>query len=185
MRARKAVSILTVLVLIAFSAMLMVSCAKKGPEGPMTPAEGSSPGTGRPGAWTPEAPPTPSLEVESSADAFNRQGVLKKIYFDTNKAEIRDDARAVLKENAAWILAHAQFTVTIEGHCDERNTEAYNLALGERRANAAKEYLIGLGVQGSRIQTVSYGKSRPVCTEHNEDCWQRNRRDEFVLQEAK
>jgi peptidoglycan-associated lipoprotein len=123
--------------------------------------------------------------VEGGADAFNRQGVLKRIHFDTDKWEIRADARPILKENAAWLLAHPQFKVSVEGHCDERNTEAYNLALGERRANAVKEYLIGLGVPGDRIQTVSYGKGRPLCTDHDETCWQQNRRAEFLLMDAR
>ncbi len=75
--------------------------------------------------------------------------------------------------------------MTVEGNCDERNTEAYNLALGERRANAAKEYLVGLGVAADKIQTVSYGKARPLCTQHDEACWAQNRRDEFLLKDAK
>lgn len=171
--------------LVGVALLVFLACAaKQSPSGP-GPSEGAG-ASGGPVAtpWTPETSP-PSLQVESSADAYNKQGVLKRINFETNKWDIVPDARRILKENAAWILAHPQFKVTVEGHCDERNTEAYNLALGERRANAAKEYLVGLGVPGDKIQTVSYGKSRPLCTQHDDACWDQNRRDEFMLQEVK
>ncbi|MGC8723223.1 MAG: peptidoglycan-associated lipoprotein Pal [Acidobacteriota bacterium] len=169
----------TVLLLV-----LLAACAKKAPP-TSTPSAAENPSAAAPSTgWTPEAP-TPSLSVESSADAFNKQGVLKRIHFDTDKWAIRPEDREILKQNAAWLLAHPQFQVIVEGNCDERNTEAYNLALGERRANAAKEYLIGLGVAASHIQTVSYGKSHPLCTEHTPECWQINRRDDFVLQDMK
>jgi peptidoglycan-associated lipoprotein len=164
---------------------LFASCSKKEPA-ESTPMASSTPAPSveKPGPWTPEKS-TPSLEVQNSADAFNKQGVLKSIHFETDKWDILPPDRAVLKENAAWLLAHPALAVIVEGNCDERNTEAYNLALGERRANAAKQYLIGLGVPASRIQTVSYGKNRPICEEHNEACWQQNRRDDFILQEQK
>ena len=165
--------------------LLLLACGgKKEPVGPDYSEGAGSQGGGPTAPWTPEAS-TPTLQVESSADAYNKQGVLKRIHFETNKWDILPDDRRILKENAAWLLAHPQFVVTVEGHCDERNTEAYNLALGERRANAAKEYLVGLGLQANKIQTVSYGKARPLCTQHDEACWAQNRRDEFLLQEAK
>ena len=165
--------------------MVLGACAKKAPPSSGPAEGGGSPSASTTPSWTPEAKSTPSLEVESSADMFNKQGVLKRIHFETNKWDILPGDRQVLKENAAWLLAHPQFNVIVEGYCDERNTEAYNLALGERRANASKEYLVGLGIPAAKIQTVSYGKSRPVCTAHDESCWQQNRRDEFVLQDAK
>jgi|YelNatPaOPRAMG01_1025707.scaffolds.fasta_scaffold151285_2 peptidoglycan-associated lipoprotein len=166
--------------------VFLAACAKKAPPAstPSAAENPSSSGSSAAPGWTPE-PSTPSLAVESSADAFNKQGVLKRIHFDTDKWAIRPEDREILKQNAAWLLAHPQFQVIIEGNCDERNTEAYNLALGERRANAAKEYLIGLGVAADHIQTVSYGKSHPLCTEHTPECWQINRRDDFVLQDMK
>ncbi len=172
------------LALAGLTMVLVVACAtKKAPSGPST-TESAQPPAPAASPWTPETP-APTLQVESSADVYNKQGVLKRIHFETNKWDIQPEDRKILKENAAWILAHSQFKVTVEGHCDERNTEAYNLALGERRANAAKEYLVGLGVPADKIQTVSYGKSRPLCTQHDEACWSQNRRDEFVLQDAK
>lgn len=167
---------------VLFSTSLFLGCKKK-EKGPTAPPPAPVKKIEEPSkGWTPEKPEE-SLKVETTADYFNKQGVLKRIHFETNKWDILPEAKGILKNNAEWILAHPEFKVVIEGHCDERNTEAYNLALGERRANAAKEYLIGLGVPASRIQTVSYGENRPLCTEHNESCWSQNRRAEFVLTE--
>ncbi|MGA9751873.1 MAG: peptidoglycan-associated lipoprotein Pal [Acidobacteriota bacterium] len=182
MRVRRVMRLTSVLITVLLLVFL-AACAKKAPPA-STPSAAENPSTGPSTGWTPE-PSTPTLAVESSADAFNKQGVLKRIHFDTDKWAIRPQDREILKQNAAWLLAHPQFQVIVEGNCDERNTEAYNLALGERRANVAKEYLIGLGVAASHIQTVSYGKSHPLCTEHDEACWQENRRDDFVLQDMK
>ena len=106
---------------------------------------------------------------------------LKPAFFDYDKADIRADARDVLAANATWLKKHPSVQFTIEGHCDERGTAQYNLALGDRRANAAKEYLVSLGVDAGRIKTVSYGKERPFATGHDEDSWQKNRRAHFVV----
>lgn len=164
---------------------LAAACARKSPEAPPPAPAASTSAPSSSTGWTPEPKPPESLQVQSSADAFNKQGVLKRIHFDTDKYEIRPEFRQVLKDNAAWLLAHPQFKLIIEGHCDERNTEAYNLALGERRAAAAKDYLVGLGLQAAKIQTVSYGKARPLCAKSEEACWQQNRRCEFVLSDDK
>lgn len=185
MRGSRLARYVRVPILMALALLLvMAACSKKAPPASTPSESGGTPPPATSPSWTPEKA-TPTLEVETSADLFNKQGVLKRIHFETDKWEIVPEDRQVLKENAAWILAHPQFKVTVEGHCDERNTEAYNLALGERRANAAKEYLVGLGVPASKIQTVSYGKARPVCTDHDEACWKQNRRDEFVLADVK
>jgi peptidoglycan-associated lipoprotein len=106
---------------------------------------------------------------------------VKDAFFDYNKANIRPDAQAALNQDAQFFKAHPSIDFTIEGHCDERGTEEYNLGLGQRRADAAKNYLVNLGVDASRITTISYGKDRPFCTEHNETCWQENRRAHFVF----
>ncbi len=105
---------------------------------------------------------------------------LKDIYFDFDRADLRPDARETLKANADWLKNNPSATVQIEGHCDERGTAEYNLALGARRAQSAKDYLVTLGIAGQRLSTVSYGQELPVCTEHNEECWQKNRHDRFV-----
>ncbi|NMB99904.1 MAG: peptidoglycan-associated lipoprotein Pal [Thermoanaerobaculaceae bacterium] len=168
--------------ILVFSLLLIMNGCKKKEAGPKTPppapAVSEQPSTG----WTPEKQ-TEQLKVETTADYYNKQGVLKRIHFETNKWAILPEAREILKKNAEWIMAHPEFKLIIEGHCDERNTEAYNLALGERRANSAKEFLVGLGVPASKIQTVSYGENKPLCTDHNEECWQQNRRAEFLLTE--
>jgi peptidoglycan-associated lipoprotein len=106
---------------------------------------------------------------------------LKDIYFDFDRYDLRSDARATLKENAAWLEQNPSATVQIEGHCDERGTAEYNLALGAKRAQTAKDYLTTLGVSAQRLSTISYGQELPVCTEHSEECWQKNRHDRFVI----
>jgi len=112
---------------------------------------------------------------------LNQKGYLKDAYFDYDQSDLRDDARSALSGNAEWLKRFPSIQVLIEGHCDERGTSAYNLALGDRRANAARDYLDSLGVAASRIRTVSYGKERPSCTEASEDCYQQNRRAHFVI----
>lgn len=106
---------------------------------------------------------------------------VKDVFFDLDKAELRGDARDALTKDAEFLRSYPDVHISIEGHCDERGSTEYNLALGQSRAQAAKNYLISLGISADRMETVSWGKERPFCTEHNEDCWQQNRRDHFVL----
>ncbi len=101
-------------------------------------------------------------------------------FFDYDKSDLRLDGRDALSKTAEFLRSYAQVKVIIEGHCDERGSTEYNLGLGERRAQAAKNFLVSLGVSADRIETVSYGKERPFCTEHDENCWQQNRRAHFV-----
>ncbi|MGH7905417.1 MAG: peptidoglycan-associated lipoprotein Pal, partial [Candidatus Binataceae bacterium] len=108
-------------------------------------------------------------------------GPLSDIHFGFNDYTIDPQDGQVLKSNAQWLEQHPQSHVQIEGHCDERGSEEYNIALGARRAQAAKDYLETLGVAGDRISTISYGKELPLCTEHTDDCWAKNRRDHFVV----
>ncbi len=105
---------------------------------------------------------------------------LQPVLFDFNASVLRDDARRILKEDAAWLKAHPQAAIRIEGNCDERGTKEYNLALGQRRAAAAKKFLAGLGIPAKRMSLISYGKEKPVCTAGDEACWQKNRRDDLV-----
>jgi len=105
---------------------------------------------------------------------------LQRIHFDFDKYNIKSEWQPAIKANAAWLQGHPSTHVLVEGHCDERGSAEYNIALGDRRARSAKSYLVNLGIDPSRISTISYGKERPVCTEHNESCWWKNRRDEFV-----
>ena len=103
------------------------------------------------------------------------------IYFDFDSSELKPESREILKTKAAWLKGHPEFSLRIEGYCDERGTEEYNIALGERRANAAWKYLNALGISGDRMDTVSYGEERPIDPGHNEAAWRKNRRDQFKL----
>jgi peptidoglycan-associated lipoprotein len=120
---------------------------------------------------------------ESTATAA--ESPLKEVYFDFDKYDLRPDARETLKANATWLKANPTAQVQIEGHCDERGTNEYNMALGYKRAQSVKDYLVTLGIGAERLTTISYGEELPVCREHNEGCWQKNRRAKFVIQPAK
>ena len=125
-------------------------------------------------------PPPPVVEQpkEDIGEIFARD--VRDAYFDFNKADIRTDARQALGQTADLLRKYPQIKVTIEGHCDERGSTEYNIALGDRRASAVKNYLVQLGIAADRMTTVSYGKEKPFCTESNEECWQRNRVGHFV-----
>jgi peptidoglycan-associated lipoprotein len=145
----------------------------------------------------PPPPPPPPAKVEQPAppaqltedEIFSRKTIaelnaeapLADALFDYDQATIRPDAAEVLKRDATWLTRWPTTTVTIEGHCDERGTPEYNLALGERRADAVKSYLVSLGVATGRLKIVSFGKERPVCTDSSEPCWQRNRRGHLTI----
>ncbi len=125
-------------------------------------------------------PPAPSAGTTgqvSEEALFESQ--MKDAYFDLDKSDIRPDAAQALTADAEFLKAHPNVVFTIEGHCDERGSEEYNLGLGERRAQAAKNFLVNLGVSADRMFTISYGKDKPFCTEHTEECWQQNRRAHF------
>ena len=115
-------------------------------------------------------PPPPVAEAPDTEKMFLRD--VKDAYFDFNKADIRDDARTALGQTADFLRNHPEVKVTIEGHCDDRGSTEYNLVLGDRRAAAVKAYLVSLGISADRMNTVSYGKEKPFCTEDNEECWQ-------------
>ncbi|MFA5073035.1 MAG: peptidoglycan-associated lipoprotein Pal [Nitrospirota bacterium] len=127
------------------------------------------------GATTPETKERSGLADESTAG-------LQPIFFDFDKSFVSDDAKKVMKANAAWLKANPNSKLRIEGNCDERGTKEYNQALGQRRAASAKKYLSDLGVPATRISLISYGKEKPACTESTEACWQKNRRADFVAQ---
>jgi peptidoglycan-associated lipoprotein len=128
----------------------------------------------------PPPPPPPPPKHEISIDELFRTHVFDA-FFDFNKSDIRADARDALSKTGEFLRQYPQVRVTIEGHCDERGSTEYNLGLGERRAQATKQFLVSLGISADRLDTVSYGKERPFCSEHNEDCWQQNRRGHFVM----
>jgi peptidoglycan-associated lipoprotein len=127
----------------------------------------------------PPAEPTASAESDTLEKMFLRE--IQDAYFDLDKADIRPDARAALGKSADLLRRYPQIKVVVEGHCDERGSTEYNLALGDRRAAAVKQYMVSLGIGADRISTVSYGKEKPFCMESNESCWQQNRRGHFVM----
>ncbi|MEO6163400.1 MAG: peptidoglycan-associated lipoprotein Pal [Candidatus Binatia bacterium] len=110
---------------------------------------------------------------------------LKDAFFDFDRYDLSADARAILRANADWLKGNPSVRVEIEGHCDERGTSDYNLALGAKRAQAAREYLVSLGIAPDRLSTTSYGEEIPVCQERSEDCWRQNRRARFVVLERR
>jgi peptidoglycan-associated lipoprotein len=116
---------------------------------------------------------------ESAEDAFNKN--VQDAYFDLDRSDIRPDARDALSRTAQYLRSYPNVKIVIEGNCDERGSTEYNLGLGQRRADAAKQFLVSLGISADRMQTVSYGKEKPVCNEHTEECWQRNRRAHFAM----
>jgi peptidoglycan-associated lipoprotein len=128
----------------------------------------------------PAPAPAPAQEEVKERAAAAAEG-LQPIYFDFDKSFVRDDAKSVMKANAEWLKANPKVKIKIEGNCDERGTIEYNQALGQRRAASAKKYLTDMGISASRISLISYGKEKAICKEHNEDCWQKNRRDDFVV----
>ena len=138
-----------------------------------------------------QPPKTASKSAPASSLEAMRQGKppaagpLKDIYFDFDRYDLRPDARETLKANANWLKANPSARVEIEGHCDERGTNEYNLALGAKRAQAAKDYLITLGIAKQRLSTKSYGEELPVCRENSEECWQKNRHDRFAVMTAR
>lgn len=125
-------------------------------------------------------PPPPTTPTVGDEDLFNQN--IKDVYFDYDKSDIRPDQQSSVQSNAQFLAQHPNINITIEGHCDERGSTDYNLALGDQRASAVKNLLVTLGINGSRIKTISYGKEKPFCTESNEACWQQNRRGHFVYQ---
>jgi peptidoglycan-associated lipoprotein len=129
----------------------------------------------------PPPPPPPPMAPPPPPPPMKEEVMFQNIHFDFDKSFIRDDAKPILATVADYMKNHSDAKVKIEGHCDERGTSEYNFALGQRRATSAMKYLEGLGVDGSRLSTVSYGEERPLCMEHNETCWAKNRRAVFDL----
>jgi len=142
----------------AAAGLMMGGCAKKTVEG-----------GGQSGASVSKVSKMDSLPAE------------RAVYFDFDKSDIKAEAAAILNANAAWLKAHPQSTATVEGNCDERGTREYNLALGQRRADSVKSYLVDQGVAAGNINTVSFGEANPVCRGSGDNCWSQNRRADIVV----
>jgi peptidoglycan-associated lipoprotein len=165
--------------------LVIASCASetaKKPESSVTPKSPAS-SAQAPAGKSPGS--SSQTESGSSLDALREgkgapSGPLKEIRFDFDSYDLTSEARAILQANAAWLKANPSANVEIEGHCDERGTTEYNLALGAKRARAALDYLISLGIPATRIRTTSYGEELPLCKDSTENCYEKNRRDRFV-----
>jgi peptidoglycan-associated lipoprotein len=172
---------------------LLVSCGPKRPPAvtKRTPAtsgttartttEPSEPTNTGPDVQPLDADAARSEDFTASDPTVETGGPLVDIHFDYNQASLTDQARGTLEKHALWLQSHRQARVTVEGHCDERGTAEYNIALGDERAKATKDYLVRLGVGGDRLQTVSYGKERPLDTASNATAWAKNRRAHFLV----
>jgi peptidoglycan-associated lipoprotein len=169
----------------------VAACGKKAPAvAPPPPPPPAAP-TAPPAPPPPPAPPTAAatpraltedeIFAQKTAAQLNAEGHLGDVYFDLDAATIKEDSKAKLTANAAWLKRWTSVRFSVEGHCDERGTAEYNLGLGERRATAVKAYLVELGVPADRIVIVSKGKESPFCSESNEACWLQNRRGHFVI----
>lgn len=191
-RLRSALLVLSCLTL----AVLLTGCPKRpvatvasAPAPAPPPAPAPAPPPPAPAAPAPTPPPPPAAVTPPPAPApapppapreFRPNAALRNVYFDFDKSAIRLDDAKILDASAAYLKANPNELVLIEGYCDERGTNEYNLALGERRAKAAMSYLVGKGIEGSRITVISYGKERPVCSEKTQSCWAKNRYDRFL-----
>lgn len=168
--------------------MVLAGCASEvakkpevSPSSASTAPRGQTPADKRQSAQAPrQGGATSSLEAHREGKA-PASGPLVEIYFDYDSYDLRADARKALQAHAAWLKANPAARIEIEGHCDERGTTEYNLALGAKRARSARDYLVTLGIAATRISTISYGEELLVCKEKTDDCYRKNRRDRFVV----
>jgi peptidoglycan-associated lipoprotein len=173
-------------VIMLLSILVLWGCPKKAevttsPESQQETAPSVAPAKEEPKVEQKAEPMKEEVKPEESKErAAAASAGLQPIHFDFDKSFVRDDARAVMKANAEWLKANPKVRIRIEGNCDERGTKEYNQALGQRRATSAKKYLTDMGISAKRISLISYGKEKPVCSDQTEDCWQKNRRDDFV-----
>jgi peptidoglycan-associated lipoprotein len=183
-----------VLPIIALAVTVLVTgCAKKvpppAPAPPPSPAAPAAPPPPPPPPARAAAPaPTPPAALteeevfaRKTVEQLNAEHPLDDVFFDLDESDIRADGRTVLQKDADWMKRWTSVQVTIEGHCDSRGSSEYNLGLGSRRATAAKDYLVSLGVPASRVTIVSKGKEQPFCAQQEESCWQQNRRGHFII----
>lgn len=168
-----------------FCIIFIVSCAERKVYLPDTKQQKEIPQKEEKVAVEEKKPPDKYAEetaqLETKQLIKRLQDEIGDIYFDFDKYDIRQDAIPTLKKVASSLQRYQRLRVIIEGHCDERGTNEYNFALGQKRANAARQYLVSLGISSSRIDIISYGEEKPLCTEKNEACWQKNRRAHFVF----
>jgi peptidoglycan-associated lipoprotein len=186
MRARS-LSIVALFVALTFAAGCHKNVQVAAAPPPPPPAAPAPPPPPPPPPPAPAPAPRPAPLTEEqifqqkSLDQLNAEHPLGDAFFDLDKSELRADARPALQTDADWMKKWTGTQVTVEGHCDSRGSSEYNLALGTRRANAVKDYLVSLGIPANRLTVVSKGKEQPFCTDESEACWQQNRRGHFVI----
>jgi peptidoglycan-associated lipoprotein len=179
---------------LLLAGLMITGCAKRpattaasaAAPAPAPPAAAPAPSPAAPSSGAAAAAPAaaaaaPAQTPRPSPKEFMAVAALKEVFFDFDKYDIRSEDAKTLDANAAWLKSNADNLVLIEGHCDERGTNEYNLALGERRAKSTMNYLVSQGIQANRITIISYGEERPVCTEKTEACWAKNRRAAFLV----
>jgi peptidoglycan-associated lipoprotein len=187
-RLASSLMVLAICAVVASSA----ACAKKAPVAappPPPPPAPTTPAPPPPPPPPPLPPPPPAPKALTDDEIFARKSLselnaekpLQDVYFDYDKAVLRDEARAALQKNAEWLKRRAGTKITVEGHCDARGTNEYNLALGDKRAAVVRGYLATLGVEADRIMAVSKGEESPFCTEEAESCFSQNRRGHFII----
>ena len=159
--------------LTLFAAVLLVAACETAPE--ETAATDTTGAVEAPAVEPGPGGPAPGSQEDLLLNVGDR------IFFAFDRSDLNANSRATLEKLASWLTTYQNVTITIEGHCDERGTREYNLALGERRADAARDYLVALGIDGGRLSTISYGKERPAVLGSNEEAWAQNRRDVFVV----
>ena len=170
---KKNIILLGMFIVVVFALTIFTGCAEK----KAVVTEGTAQEQATP-AQSAATTKEQSAKVEPAATA---ETAVKDIFFEFDKSNISPDAREILKANADFLLKNGNSKVVIEGHCDERGTAEYNMALGQRRAQETKKYLVNLGIKEPRIKTISYGEERPLDPGHNEDAWARNRRAHFAV----
>ncbi|MEK6656108.1 MAG: peptidoglycan-associated lipoprotein Pal [Nitrospirota bacterium] len=171
-------SFLVFAVVLVFGSLISFGCAKK------VETAKDTKGADERVASAPTPSPDSGSQVRTESPMVRESGSasgLNDVYFDFDKFTVRDDAKPSLQSNSKWLNSNSKSKIKIEGHADERGTNEYNIALAEKRAQAAKKYLSTLGVKSDRLSTISYGEEKPQCKEQNEDCWQKNRRAHFTV----
>jgi peptidoglycan-associated lipoprotein len=160
---------------------LSVACSKKPPVTAPQPPPAPAPTTPPPPTPAPKPLTEDEVFARKTLSELNAEKPLEDVYFDYDKAELKADARASLAKNAEWLRRWASTRVLVEGHCDARGTNEYNLALGEKRAAAVRDYLAGLGIAADRVQTVTKGEESPFCADETDACFAQNRRGHFIV----
>jgi peptidoglycan-associated lipoprotein len=173
------------MVLVFFAALFFVACAKETVSKPADTAVTQSPAASQKALTTTPSKPTQTSSLEAHREGTLEKGAaagpLRDVNFAFDRYDLSPEARDILKGHATWLKANPQAKVEVEGHCDDRGTNEYNLALGAKRAETVKRYLTDLGVAVDRLSTISYGEELPMCKDQSESCWARNRRAHFVV----